>query len=323
MATYIVLPDTILNINQIREEFWNLPLLIKAFTSVHECLVWCAMRQLIRNTVLCNVCNIHKTLVKRTGRIDEYMWKCRQCKMSTSVRDGSFFARSHLAISQIIIIIYGFANDFPQKIICREASLAASSVTVVDWCNFCREVCTTYLQQHPVELGGFDENGEPLTVEMGESYFFHRKYHRGAFRNGQWVFGMVERNSGKLFLTPVQARNEETLLPIVSRTILPGTVIVTDGWGAYKNIGLLDGGVYEHRTVIHQHQNNFVDPDDSSVHTQTILSVWNRAKKLCRQCGTSTDLFPSYLQEFMWRERIRNKEPFVEFLLCIVEQYLV
>uniref|UniRef100_A0A6P7GTL5 Uncharacterized protein LOC114342783 n=1 Tax=Diabrotica virgifera virgifera TaxID=50390 RepID=A0A6P7GTL5_DIAVI len=107
---------------------------------------------------------------------------------------------------------------------------------------------------------------------------------------------------------------------IVSRTILPGTLIVTDGWGSYRNIGHLDGGVYEHRTVIHQ--NNFVDPVDDSVHTQTIESVWMRSKKkLCRQCGTSMDWFPSYLQEFIWRERI--KEPFVEFLLCILEQCLV
>uniref|UniRef100_A0A6P7GP87 Uncharacterized protein LOC114344787 n=1 Tax=Diabrotica virgifera virgifera TaxID=50390 RepID=A0A6P7GP87_DIAVI len=36
----------------------------------------------------------------------------------------------------------------------------ATSVTVVDWCNLCREVCTTYLQQHPVELRGFQEEGE-------------------------------------------------------------------------------------------------------------------------------------------------------------------
>ncbi|XP_050512924.1 uncharacterized protein LOC126888610 [Diabrotica virgifera virgifera] len=239
----------------------------------------------------------------------------------TSVRKGSFFARSHLAISQIMIILYGFANDFPQKVISKETSLSAP--TVIDWCNFCREVCSTYLEQHPVELGGFDEHGEPVTVEMDETMFFHRKYHRGrAFGNRQWVFGMIERNSGKLFLTPVQARNEETLLPIVSRTILPGTLIVTDGWGSYRNIGRLDGGVYEHRTVIHQ--NNFVDPNNDSVHTQTIESVWMRSKKkLRRQCGTSMDLFPSYLQEFVWRERIKDKDPFVELLLCILEQYLV
>ncbi|XP_050502315.1 uncharacterized protein LOC126883535 [Diabrotica virgifera virgifera] len=179
-----------------------------------------------------------------------------------------------------------------------------------------------YLQEHPVEIGGFDENGQPITVEIDESYFFPRKYNRGAYRPGRWIFGAVERNSGKLFVIPVAAKSEEILLPIISRMILPGSIIVSDGWRAYTNIGRLEGGVYEHRVVIHQQ--NFVDPDDDSVHTQTIESVWMRAKKkLRRQCGTSRDLFESYLDEFQWRERIKNRDRFVEFLICLQEQFVV
>ncbi|CAL1526320.1 unnamed protein product [Lymnaea stagnalis] len=33
-------------------------------------------------------------------------------------------------------------------------------------------------------LGGFDANGQSVFVEMDESYFFHRKYHRGQRRIG-------------------------------------------------------------------------------------------------------------------------------------------
>ena len=50
---------------------------------------------------------------------------------------------------------------------------------------------------NPVQLGGFDVNGQPIVVEIDESYFFHRKYHRGRFHNGLWVFGAVERESGR------------------------------------------------------------------------------------------------------------------------------
>ncbi|XP_072379845.1 uncharacterized protein [Diabrotica undecimpunctata] len=319
MATFIVPIGSQLRVNQMREEIWNLALLGVAFINSYDVIVWCALRNLIKNSVVCDICNINKTFVKRSGSIDGYMWRC---KSSTSIRDGSFFAGSHLALSKLIMMIYGFANDFPQKLICKEELLTTISNTVVDWCNFCRKVCGRYLDQHPVELGGFDANGEPLIVEIDESYFFHRKYHRGAYRAGKWIFGAIERNSGKMFLTPVAARNEETLLPIISRIILPGTIIITDGWRAYRNIGLLRGGVYEHRTVTHQ--THFVNPDDNSAHTQTIESVWMRSKKkLRRQCGTSRALFQSYLHEFMWREHMKNKDEFVEFLICVSEQYLV
>ncbi|CAH1260847.1 unnamed protein product [Diabrotica balteata] len=313
MTTFIVVPESKLTCDQMREEFWNLSLLAPLVNDVYDCIVWAALRNLIKNSVFCNMCNISKTFVKRTNCINQYMWKCKGCSKSTSIRDGSFFAQSHLTISQIIIVIYGFANEFSQKLICREAMLCSRSSTVNVWLNLCRKVCTKYFEQHPVELGGFNEDGESRTVELNE---FH-------YRKVQWVFGEVERKTGKLFLTPVQARNEETLLPIISRTILPGTVIVTDGWEAYRNIGLLGGGVYEHRTVL---QNYFVDPHDKSIHKQTIESVWMRVKKMLnRQYRTSTDLhlLPQYLQEFMWRERMKKKDQFVEFLICVSEQFLV
>ncbi|XP_050501146.1 uncharacterized protein LOC126881127 [Diabrotica virgifera virgifera] len=242
---------------------------IYTFADNFNALVWCAMRLIIKNSILCNICNISKNLIKRNSFSDGYIWKCHGCGQRTSViRDGSF-SKSLLPLKKMIIIIYGFANDFPQTQIKIESGVG--SPTIVDWCNFCREVCTRYLQEHPVEIGGFDENGEPITVEIDESYFSPRKYNRGAYRPGRWIFGAVERNSGKLFVITVAAKSEEILLPIISRMILPGSIIVSDGWRAYANIGRLEGGVYEHRVVIHQQ--NFVDPDDASVHTQTIESV--------------------------------------------------
>ena len=42
----------------------------------------------------------------------------------------------------------------------------------------------------------------------------------------------------------------------------------------------------------------------TGVHTQTVESYWNRVKtKLKRMKGCDGDQLPSYLDEFMWRER--------------------
>ena len=59
--------------------------------------------------------------------------------------------------------------------------------------------------------------------------------------------------------------------------------------------------VASHGTV--NHSLHFVDPV-TGVHTQNIESYWNRAKlKLKRMKGCHADQLPSYLDEFMWRER--------------------
>ena len=47
---------------------------------------------------------------------------------------------------------------------------------------------------------------EAKTVEIDESKFFHRKYHRGQWRAGHWVFGGIERGTRNFFLVEVEQR---------------------------------------------------------------------------------------------------------------------
>uniref|UniRef100_A0A0L8GYE4 ISXO2-like transposase domain-containing protein n=1 Tax=Octopus bimaculoides TaxID=37653 RepID=A0A0L8GYE4_OCTBM len=165
-----------------------------------------------------------------------------------------------------------------QKHIVDECSLSHTSV--VDWSNFCCKVCDEWLWQNPVEIGGVDNNGQPLVVEIDESKFFHRKYHRRLWIPGHWVFG------------------ERTLLELIQRWILPGTHIISDRWASYANITNLGGCTYTHEVTVHG--DHFVDPNDNGIHTHNIENLWMRLKrKLWWQFGTSDELFSSYLHEFL------------------------
>jgi transposase-like protein len=64
-------------------------------------------------------------------------------------------------------------------------------------------------------------------------YICKGKYNRGKRLDGQWVFGGVERGTGKSFYVPVENRSRDTLLPLIRRYILPGTTIISDCWRAY------------------------------------------------------------------------------------------
>jgi len=186
--------------------------------------------------------------------------------------------------------------------------------------NFCREECDNYLVRTPVEIGGFDDTGQPVIVEVDESKYFHRKYHRGRWSKGHWVFGAIERGSGKCVIHLVHDRTAQTLEPLILQHVLPGSHIVSDGWRAYHNLSRLQNGIYQHSVVVHER--HFVDPVYPEVHTNNIENLWMRAKrKLRRQFGTYRQLFPSYLREFEYRSLVNDDDIFSHYLTVLAENY--
>ena len=104
--------------------------------------------------------------------------------------------------------------------------------------------------------------GPGRTVEIDESKFIHCKYHRGHLREGHWVLGMVERETDSCMMVVVPNRTAATLLPVIAQHVLPGTRIVTDGWRGYNQVAA------PHDVV--NHRLHFVDPNDPTLHTNTI-----------------------------------------------------
>ena len=114
-----------------------------------------------------------------------------------------------------------------------------------------------------------------------------------------WVFGLVDTSHTPAlgYMEVVQSRDAATLLPINQAHVAPGTVVHTDQWRAYYQVSNLPP-VTSHHTV--NHSVNFVDPV-TGVHTQHVESYWNGVKLKLKGCHAHQ--VPSYLDEFMWRER--------------------
>lgn len=92
-----------------------------------------------------------------------------------------------------------WARGFSLKNICHELNIDGK--TAVDWGSFCREICLICFVNNPQQIGG-----EGKTVEIDESKFGRRKYWRGHRVDGCWVFGGIERESGKIFMEVVEKR---------------------------------------------------------------------------------------------------------------------
>ena len=124
------------------------------------------------------------------------------------------------------------------------------------------------------------------------------------------------------FMKIVAKRDAITLLPIIQNNILPGTTVWSDQWSAYSQVSSLPN-VASHSTV--NHSVTFVAPT-TGVHTQNIESYWNRVKvKLKRMRGCHEHQLPSYLDEFLYRERygVTTRQMFDSIIHDIAHQYPV
>ena len=116
------------------------------------------------------------------------------------------------------------------------------------------------------------------------------------------MFGLVDTTSQPALgvMRVVSRRGAATLLPIIQQIVRPGTHIYSDEWRAYSRVNTMPS-VASHGVV--NHSIYFVDPV-TGIHTQNAESYWNRVKtKLKRMRGCHEHQLPSYLDEFMWRER--------------------
>jgi hypothetical protein len=163
--------------------------------------------------------------------------------------------------------------------------------------EFFRETMSVYLLDSSKRLGGPNK-----TVEIDESKFGKRKYHRGHHVQGQWIFGGVERGTGRAFFVPVQDRTTGTLSAVIRAWIEPGT---------------RSSAIVGRRTIVSIRKvtrNVFVDPD-TGVHTNTTESCWRRLKVFAIPLNRKRD----YIYElahymFVARCKTENVDQLTKFL---------
>lgn len=267
---------------------------------------------IIRNTFICEKCEASMFLTANKRVIDKFFWFCNRCKNGKSIRNASFFEGLKKPLFFYFKFFYCWAKeDFLGDI---SYELEVNKNTAGHLAFLLRERIEEYIFSEQVQLGGINEEGESIIVEIDESVFFRRKFNRGRFREHIWVLGLLERGSKKVVLIPIPDRSASTLHPLIEQYVLPGSTIITDCWAAYGRLG--QNEFFTHLTV--NHSINFLNPDDSNVHTQNIENLWLHAKKKIRKMfGTNSNLLAGYLFEFCFRKRFEKRKMFNNLLLMI------
>lgn len=237
---------------------------------------------------ICETCKegtVH--LIRKEG---SFYWKCgkRSCVKTISLRKGSFFEKSRLDYRQILCLIYCWLYELPFTFVQAE-ELVTTNKSVVDWYNFCRDICIDILLKDNTKIGGPGH-----IVEIDESKFGKRKYNKGRCVDGSWVLGGIDRQTRDTFFQVVPNRTKETLLPILIENIHPESIVISDCWKSYNSVS---EHFKQHLSV--NHSLHFVDPDDSKVHTNSIESQWRVLKRnVLPKNGTNKSLYSSYFS--MW-----------------------
>ena len=124
-------------------------------------------------------------------------------------------------------------------------------------------------------------------VEMDETLVFktkktkakrHRKYNIPVM----WLVGMIERNTKRFIIVPVETRDESALISIILKFVRCGSTIYTDCHSVYvnnrripKESKLIEYG-YNHHFV--DHSVEFVSKEFEHIHTNTIERLWRSIK---------------------------------------------
>jgi transposase-like protein len=240
------------------------------------------------------VCNCGKILYVNVVRMS-YRCTNRDCRKEISALKNSFFYKTRLALNQALHLAHlwlcGATADFALQY------LGHSSHTIADYFDYFRKLVADSLDTQDFKIGG---NG--IIVEVDESKFGKRKYHRGHSVEGVWIFGGVERTEErKLFLVQVEDRTAETLLALIERHIHPGSIIYSDLWRGYARIE--EDLQMRHYTV--NHSVGFVD-QDTGVHTNIIEGTWSGVKRKVPVRNRTKGLIDEHLLEFIWRRK--NKD---------------
>ena len=133
------------------------------------------------------------------------------------------------------------------------------------------------------------------SVELDESYFGgHRKGKRGRGAAGKAaVFGILKRG-GKVYTVVVENAKRETLLTVITKKIMPDSIVYTDCLGSYD---VLDVSGFTHQRI--NHSKLFADRQN---HINGIENFWNQAKRVLRKYnGIDRKSFPLFLKECEFR----------------------
>ncbi|KAG0441323.1 hypothetical protein DMUE_1132 [Dictyocoela muelleri] len=220
--------------------------------------------KLIPNEQYCLFCKESMKIKKSCRHADKFEWRCmnyncQKYQTTLNIKQNSFFSSFKVDISIILEVIYYISKGLQNFEIMHVSIVKRDTLLRIR--ALINNRIKLFFDSNPIRL-----EGPGCIVQVDETKLnFNVKNHRGRSITACWALCIVDTSYRPAlgFCTIVEDRSANILLDIISRVVVPGSIICTDEWSAYKALGTSLS--YEHRTVCHKY--NFVNPYDGT-HTQ-------------------------------------------------------
>jgi predicted transcriptional regulator len=194
--------------------------------SENEAIGWAQKNGLVSTSMVCSKCCCKMKLensknVKRF-RLEIFLklkYRCSNkfCRTSKSIFFSSLFFKTKTPLSTWLLFIYYWSNNFHLKIDYIAKELNVHKSTISRWSELLRKLILASLLSSSSETKMI--GGEFHIVEVDESCFNKRKYHKGSKRNHTWVIGEIDKVTNEIFLKIVDDRKKTTCHRVLSKYI--------------------------------------------------------------------------------------------------------
>jgi transposase-like protein len=270
---------------------------IRYFSDVDVCIEFIASLRWLDGKVQCPHCEAKNAGFLKSRRI----WKCRECRKQFSVKTGTIFEESPIALDKWLMAIWlvvNCKNGISSYEIARDLKVTQKSA----WFMLHR-IRLALKNGSWAKVGG---SGGPVEVDEtflgGNPKNMHAKRRlklkagiEGGHSEKAIVFGMLDRDTRQVRTKIIPNVKRETLQNAILDRVGFGSTVYSDGWKGY--IGLKDSQ-FVHETV--NHMDEYVR---GTVHTQGIENFWSLLKRGLK--GTYVAVEPFHLDRYLDEQMFR------------------
>jgi transposase-like protein len=263
---------------------------IRYFSDVDVCIEFIASLRWLDGKVQCPHCGAKNAGFLKSRRI----WKCRECRKQFSVKTGTIFEESPIALDKWLMAIWlvvNCKNGISSYEIARDLKVTQKSA---------------WFMLHRIRLalknGSWDKvggSGGPVEVDEtfigGNPHKMHAKRRlkmqvgMNGYAEKAAVFGALDRQTRQVRAKVVPNVKRETLQNEILNQIEGKSTVYSDGWKGYNDLAAKD---FIHSTVNHATQ--YVN---GQVHTQGIENFWSLLKRGLK--GTYVAVEPFHLDRYL------------------------
>ncbi|MDZ4859297.1 MAG: IS1595 family transposase [Candidatus Hydrogenedentes bacterium] len=228
---------------------------------------------------------------KAIGRIaSRRMYQCKTCRKQFSVKRGTIFEDSPIALEKWLAAMWLVAN-------CKNG---VSSYEVARDLGVTQK--SAWFMLHRIRLAMQDESFQKLTgiVEVdetligGKARFMHKKKKAKLKKGGRGssgkviVMGALSRTEGKVRTRVIESVKRSKLDPEVRKHVEKGSEIHTDALASYESLA----DEYDHKVI--DHAIRYVD---GNIHTNCMENFWSCLKRSIK--GTYVSVEPFHLFRYL------------------------